>query len=170
MELYKAPYSVKVILPTGLVTRDSYLLILGGSANSSPQFTIIGTGVDLEQSTASSSTTARQIEARPTTYVVGGETTVIGQPGPSAAVSTSIPVFNAGSSPSSIDSTSSSASRAPSAPSSSGSTSARLASQESASASAASSTPRPTSAAGSLQTSQRTVLAMGGAVVLSFLL
>ncbi|KAM0786567.1 hypothetical protein ACM66B_002023 [Microbotryomycetes sp. NB124-2] len=81
VQLYEEPYSVTITLPTNITTRDTYLLILGSSGNTSPLFTITGTGppeqlVDATESTA----TGRQIEARPITYVIGGDTTVIGRP------------------------------------------------------------------------------------------
>ncbi|KAK4046809.1 hypothetical protein OIV83_005804 [Microbotryomycetes sp. JL201] len=81
VQLYQEPYSVTITLPTNITTRDTYLLILGSSGNTSPLFTIVGTGppedvVDVSASTA----TERQIEARPITYVIGGDTTVIGRP------------------------------------------------------------------------------------------
>ncbi|ORY51224.1 hypothetical protein BCR35DRAFT_310721 [Leucosporidium creatinivorum] len=83
VQLYSEPYSINITLPTNITTRDSYLLILGSSANSSPLFTIEGTGPaddsSASSSTAAATSTSKAIEARPTTYVVGGQTTVLGQ-------------------------------------------------------------------------------------------
>ncbi|KAK4055814.1 hypothetical protein OIO90_003067 [Microbotryomycetes sp. JL221] len=79
VNLYEEPYQVTLTLPTNLTTRDSYLLILGSSGNTSPLFTITGTGPQ-DEGVEQQSTTVRQIEARPITYVIGGDTTVIGGP------------------------------------------------------------------------------------------
>ncbi|SCV70404.1 BQ2448_1798 [Microbotryum intermedium] len=81
ISLYGGANTFNFTLPTNLTTRNSYILVLGSTSNAGPPFTILGTGPpDPEASGSASSTTDRMIEALPTTYILGGVTTVINGP------------------------------------------------------------------------------------------
>ncbi|SCZ87688.1 BZ3500_MvSof-1268-A1-R1_Chr2-2g05154 [Microbotryum saponariae] len=86
ISLYNGANTFTFTLPTNLTTRNSYVLVLGSTSNAGPPFTIRGTGpADPEASETASSTTGRMIEALPTTYILGGVTTVVNGPSTTTA-------------------------------------------------------------------------------------
>ncbi|SGZ25898.1 BQ5605_C024g09796 [Microbotryum silenes-dioicae] len=86
ISLYNGANTFNLTLPTNLTTRISYVLVLGSTSNAGPPFAIRGTGpADPEASESASSTTGRMIEALPTTYILGGVTTVVNGPSTTTA-------------------------------------------------------------------------------------
>lgn len=91
VNLYQAPFTAQVTLPTGIPTRSTYLLILGSSGNTSPLFTIEGTGPPTDDISSAVGSTTRGLEAKPMTYVIGGSTVVMGNGAPTINLPGSLP-------------------------------------------------------------------------------